>query len=140
MVFLGGKPNKVSCGIGINNELMSMIGGSNIAKEINQRSTVVSLEQMVAWNPEIIFIWGNASYSAQDILANPQWRHIRAVRQGRVYKLPEWSVWSPMLALAALWMAKKTYPEDYRDIDLSKTADSFYRRVFSIPFPKESLP
>jgi len=134
MLFLGGQPNLVSCALGINNDLLTMIGGINPAGDIRERSTLLSLEQIVVWNPEIIFIWANAGYSAKDILENPQWRNIRAVREGRVYKTPNWTSWSPRLTMLALWMAKQAYPEDFKDIELAAMADRLYRRVFHIPY------
>jgi len=133
MVYLGGKSNSVSGSIGINNDLLELIGGVNVAGPINDRSAMVSLEQIVVWNPDVIFIWGNAGYSAQDIIDNPQWRFIKAVREKRVYKLPKWTTWSPRLALVALWMAKKAYPEDFEDISFFNIADSFYKKLFNIP-------
>lgn len=140
MIYLGGQSNLVSCALGINNELLSLVGGVNPAGSIEQRNTLVSLEQIVAWNPEVIFIWGNAGYTAEDILTNPQWRHIRAIRDKRVYKLPDWTTWSPRLALAALWMAKNAYPEDFRDIELASVADGLCRKIFHIPCPIKLTP
>lgn len=141
MLYLGGKSNSVSGTLGINHDLMTMIGGVNLAGTIKQRNTLVSLEQIVAWNPEVIFIWGNAGYAARDIIDNPQWRNIRAVREGRVFKAPEWSTWSPRLAMLALWMAKQAYPEDYKDIEMAGVADRFCQKVFHTPFqPKAATP
>lgn len=134
MLFLGGESNSVSCALGINNQLMTMIGGINPAGAIQQRNTLVSLEQIVVWNPDVLFIWANAGYSAKDILGNSQWQHISAVREGRVYKTPNWTSWSPRIAMLALWMAKQTYPEEFRDIDLTKVAEHLYRKVFNLPF------
>lgn len=136
VLWLGGKPTSVACGIGIINDVFKMIGGINTASHIPQRNADVSIEQIIAWNPDVIFIWGNANYSADDILNNPQWRHVKAVREGRVYKAPKWSTWSPRLAPIALWMAMKTYPEYYRDVDMDKVIEGFYRKVFGIPYSK----
>jgi iron complex transport system substrate-binding protein len=94
------------------------------------------MERIISWNPDVIFIWGNASYTARSILQSSQWRFIKAVREGRVYKAPEWSTWSPRLAPIALWMAMKTYPEYFRDINLNKVTDDFYWKVFGISFSK----
>ncbi len=84
----------------------------------------------------MIFIWGNAGYTAQSIIGGPQWRFIQAAKDGSVYKAPKWSSWSPRLAPVALWMAKKTYPEYFRDVDLDKLTDAFYGKVFGIPYEK----
>ena len=93
------------------------MGGMNPAATIPQTSLDVSMEQIVAWNPDVIFIWGYAGYTAESILGNPQWRSVTAVKQGKVYKAPLWSTWSPRVAPIVLWMAMKTYPESFSDVD-----------------------
>lgn len=140
MLYLGGKTNLVSGALGISNDIMTMIGGINLAGSIQQRNTLISLEQIVAWNPSVIYIWGNAGYTAKDIIDNPQWQNISAVREGQVFKTPEWTTWSPRSAMVALWMAKQAYPEDYTNIEMALVADHFYHKVFHIPFqPKVTL-
>lgn len=140
MLYLTGQPNNVSCALGVNNDLLNLIGGVNPAGGIQERSTLVSLEQIVIWNPEVIFIWGNAGYTAEDLIDNMQWRHIRAIREKRVYKLPDWTTWGPRLPLIALYMAKKASPEKFSDIDFSEVADRLYQKVFHIPYQSEDAP
>jgi len=135
-IWINGKPTTVSGGIGVNSDIFSLINGINPAASVRERSADVSIERIIAWNPEIIFIWGSARYSPEDLFADPQWRHIDAVKNNRVYKAPRWSTWSPRLAIIALWMAMKTYPDSFRDVDLQKTADEFYRQVYGIPYNK----
>jgi iron complex transport system substrate-binding protein len=40
------------------------------------------------------------------------------------------------LAPITLWMAATAYPERFKDIDLNKTIDKFYRDVYGIPYSK----
>lgn len=134
VLWVGSRPNSVACGIGVMNDIITLTGGLNPASSMRQRNADVSLEKIIAWNPDVIFIWGNAKYTARDILNNPQWRYINAVKKRRVYKAPEWSTWSPRIAPVALWMAMKTYPHEFRDINFDAAADAFYRRVFGIPY------
>ena len=136
VLWLYGKQTQVSGNRDLFSNVINLIGGINAAGTINERFADVSVEQIIAWNPDVIFIWGNAGYTAQSILQSPQWRFIRAVKEGRVYKAPEWSTWSPRLAPIALWMAMKTYPEYFRDINLYKVTDEFYRKVFGISYSK----
>ncbi|MDI6890146.1 MAG: ABC transporter substrate-binding protein [Thermodesulfovibrionales bacterium] len=136
VLWLGGKPTSVACGIGVTNDVFKLIGGINPASVIRQRNADIPMERIIAWNPDVIFIWGNASYRARDILNSSQWSSVKAVKKGRVYKAPEWSTWSPRLAPIALWMAIKTYPEYFGDVNLNKATDEFYRSVFSIPYTK----
>lgn len=134
VIWLGGRQTAVSGGIGINNDLIGLMNAVNPAAAYRQRSIEISMERITAWSPEAIFIWGNAKYGPDDLLGSARWRHIAAIRRGRLYKAPTWSTWSPRLAVTALWMAMKTYPERFRDVDFERTADDFYRAVYGIPY------
>ncbi|MFB3925825.1 MAG: ABC transporter substrate-binding protein [Syntrophales bacterium] len=134
VVWLGGKQTTVSGGVGINNDLIALMNAINPAAAQQERSADVSMERIVAWNPEIVFIWGSAKYGSEDLLGSPQWRHIDAIRNRRVYKAPRWGTWSPRLAVVALWMAMRTYPEQFRDVNFEKAADDFIRAVYGISY------
>lgn len=135
-LYLTGKQTNVNGRIGVTNDLLALMNIENAGREINQRSSEVSLERIISWNPDIIFIWGNARYSAKDLVGNPQWRHIRAIRRQHVYKAPKWGTWSPRLAPMALWMAATAYPEKFRDINVPEVVDQFYRDLYGIPYAK----
>lgn len=138
VLWLYGKPTVVACGTSVPNDLIGMIGGINPAASILQTNSDISMEQIIAWNPDVIFIWGNAGYSAHSILESPQWKRIRAVAEGRVHKAPLWSNWSPGVASVVLWMAMKTYPNSFQDINFEQVCDGFYREVYGLPYEKVS--
>jgi iron complex transport system substrate-binding protein len=135
-LYLTGKQTRVNGRIGITHDLFAMMGVENAAAEIGERSADVSLERIMGWNPDLVYIWGSARYSAADLVKNPQWRHIGAVRTGRLFKSPKWGTWSPRLAPTALLMASQAYPERFKDVDVTKTMDRFYRDVYGIPYAK----
>ncbi|MGD0229357.1 MAG: ABC transporter substrate-binding protein [Syntrophorhabdales bacterium] len=132
VLHIGTKPTSVSGAVGITNEMITLIGAHNPASVLRQRNIDVPIEKIIAWNPDVIVIWGNARYGASDLTGDPQWRLIPAVRKGQVYKAPEWSTWSPRLAPVTLWMAAVTYPERFRDVDMDKVVDGFDRKVFGV--------
>ena len=132
VLYIGTKPTSVSGGIGITNEMITLIGAHNPASTLRQRNIEVPLERIIAWNPDVIVIWGNARYGPSDLTNDPQWRLLPAVKNGKVYKAPEWSTWSPRLAPFALWMAAMTYPEYFKDVDMDKVVDEFHRKVFGV--------
>ncbi|MCX7822862.1 MAG: ABC transporter substrate-binding protein [Syntrophobacterales bacterium] len=134
VVHLLSKPTTVSGAIGITNDLIEVIGAVNIGGEMRERNADVSVERIVKWNPDVIFIWGNAGYGPERILNNSQWQSIRAVQNGYVYKLPKWSTWSPRIAIVALWMAMKVYPERFYDVYFQEVAESFYTKIFGISY------
>ncbi|BAU23008.1 ABC transporter substrate-binding protein [Caldimicrobium thiodismutans] len=134
VLHLGGKPTTVSGRIGITNDVIKLIGGINVGAEIPSRNADVSVERIINWNPDIIFIWGSAGYDETWIYNNSQWKFIKAVRERKVYKLPHWSTWSPRLAPIVLYMAIKTYPEVFGDVNFEKMVDEFYQKVFGLSF------
>jgi iron complex transport system substrate-binding protein len=136
VLYLTGKQTRVNGRIGITHDLFTMMGVDNVAGNIGERSSDVSLEKIIGWNPDLVYIWGSARYGAPDLINNPQWRHIKAIKERQVYKSPKWGTWSPRLAPIALLMASQAYPERFRDIDLIKTIDKFYREVYGIPYAK----
>lgn len=134
VLWLSGRPTAVAGGIGVASDLMRLMGGINPASSLLQTSVDVSMEQIVAWSPDVIFIWGYAGYTAKSILESAQWSCIKAVTEGQVYKAPRWSNWSPGIAPVVLWMATKTYPDFFRNIDLESVFDDFYQEVYGIPY------
>lgn len=133
-IFLTGKQTRVNGRIGVTHDLFRLMGLENGAAGIDERSREVPLELIISWNPDLIFIWGSARYRVADLTGNSQWRHIRAVKSGMVFKEPKWGTWSPRLAPIALWMAAKAYPERFRDVNIDETIDRFYRQVYGIPY------
>ncbi len=129
-------PTRVSGGIGITNEIIKITGAINAAERINNNYIDISMEKIFQWNPDVIFIWGNAGYNESWLYNNSQWNQIRAVKNREVYKLPKWSTWSPRVAPIALYMAMKIYPEVFKDINFEEIVDNFYKKVFGISYYK----
>lgn len=136
VIHLGGAPTRVSGSLGVTNDIIKIAGGINPAGTIMQRHIDVSVEKIVQWNPDVIFIWGSAGYDESWLYSNSQWRFIKAVQHRQIYKLPKWSTWSPRLAPIALYMAMKIYPELFKDIKFDNIADDFYKKVFGISYYK----
>ena len=38
------------------------------------------------------------------------------------------------MALGELWMAKKLYPERFKDIDMNKAVQEFYTTFYGVPY------
>lgn len=134
VLWLSSKPTTVAGGTGMYDDLVKAIGAVNPASSFRQRYIEVSMEKILAWNPDVIFIWGNAKYDVADILGNPQWRHLKAVRTGQVFKAPLWSTLSPRAAAAALVMAAQVYPDRFNKAAVEKELDSFYLKVFRVSY------
>ena len=115
---------------------MKYAGGLNVslgtALEKDGDKYYTNLEQIILWNPEIIFCneWGVSDY----ILKHPQWQLIEAVKKEKVYQMPigisRWghktSIETP---LAMLWVAKILYPEKFK-ADVREIARAYYHTLF----------
>jgi iron complex transport system substrate-binding protein len=113
---------------------MEASGGTNVAGEIKGFAKV-TMEQVLAWNPDMIVVQARYAPLAKDILADPAWAPITAVKNGAVVVAPEYvKPWGhPLpesLALGELWMAKQLYPERFKDLDLNGLVADFYRSFY----------
>jgi len=92
----------------------------------------ISMEQVLAWDPDIIVIdMGTPDELAKD----PRWAAIKAVKNKKVFIQPAGVfIWDRPTAEAAvlhpLWLAMTAYPERFKDISFEKEARKFYREIF----------
>lgn len=115
--------------------MMAHAGALNVAAATVKGYKQVSMEQIIAWNPQVIFVQDRYPRVIDEINQQPAWQAVDAVKNHRVYLMPEYAkAWGyPMpeaLALGELWMAKKLYPEKFSDVDMQKKADSWYQRFY----------
>jgi iron complex transport system substrate-binding protein len=124
---------------------MKEAGGRNIAAEngISAPPTfsTVSIEDVVRWNPDFIVCRDTAT--KQQILQDPRWRGIAAVRDNRVLINPKgvfvWSVRSGESALQPLWAAKTFHSDLFADLDMRKEVRNFYQTFYSYKLSDQQL-
>lgn len=115
--------------------MMAHAGAINVAASTVKGYKQVSMEQILAWNPQVIFVQDRYPKVIDEINQQPAWQAVDAVKNHRVYLMPEYAkAWGyPMpeaMALGELWMAKKLYPARFADIDMQQQADSWYQRFY----------
>lgn len=119
--------------------VLNMAGADIVAKvEVNGGGGMspVSMEQVLSWNPEVIISWGEARGGAYNtIKTSPEWSTIQAVKDGRVYSMPNqpfsWIDRPPSVNryLGVQWMANLLYPDVY-DIDIRQATKDFYKMFY----------
>ncbi len=134
VIWLHSDPTAIAGGKGIINDTLIKVGAINPATSLFPKESIAktSIETIVKLNPDVIFIWGAAYFKPEDILKNPQWQTIKAVKEGKVYKMPMLTTFSPRHVIEMLYMAKKIYPEYFKDIYFEEMADNFCRKVFRV--------
>ncbi|MBG2876531.1 ABC transporter substrate-binding protein [Proteus alimentorum] len=115
--------------------MMEHAGAFNVAASTVKGYKQVSLEQVIAWDPEVIFIQDRYPQVVDEIKQDARWQVISAVKNNRIYLMPEYAkAWGyPMpeaMAIGELWMAKKLYPEKFSDIDMQKAANDWYQKFY----------
>ena len=117
------------------------IGAVNVAQELTTDNSVsVNMEQIYAWNTELIFITNFTTAQPADLYENTvgvyDWSGIDAVQNRQVYKMPlgMYRSYTPGAdtPLTLLWMAKTAYPEQFADIDILAETKAYYSEVFGV--------
>lgn len=115
--------------------LIQLAGGSNAASELEgDYWTEVSYESLLAMAPDVFILPAGASYTAQDVLQDPQLASLPAVQNGAVYQMPqgieEWDSPIPSGILGALWMTSVLHPDVYSFDDFTADAQRFYQDFY----------
>jgi iron complex transport system substrate-binding protein len=111
-------------------------GGRNAADGLSGNMKVVSIEQVLAWNPDVIILAANAGA----LEASPYrslWDSLDAVRRHKVYRNPSgvfpWDRYGPEVPLQVRWAASVLYPDRKPSQPLIDATRSFYATFFSYP-------
>jgi iron complex transport system substrate-binding protein len=113
----------------INAESLDRLGVRNVAEGGGRGLTTVSLEQVLAWNPEVILTLEPAFHAA--VARDPSWRGVRAVREGRVHLVPllpfPWVDFPPSVnrVIGLRWLGHVLYPDAFPG-GIRDEARSFY--------------
>lgn len=123
-------------------------GGINVAKEAEGNGAqVVNMEQILKWNPEVIFITNFSGAQPEDLYENrfggEDWSTIEAVKNKKVFKMPlgSYRTFTPGVdtPMTLLWTAKALYPEQFKDIDMGKEFKDYYKNLFNVDLTDEDV-
>lgn len=126
-------------------ELIRLAGGVNVhrckARDLFGMEKV-TLEQVLIYNPAVILAMDKGFY--QRVSSDPRWRRVRAVRDKRVYLIPDqpvnWFDRPPtfMRFIGIKWIMKCLYPKEY-PIDIVREAREFYRLFLGVDVPEGEM-
>lgn len=93
----------------------------------------VGIEQVLAWNPDVILLTAFEAKKPADLIADPRWAHTSAAQHRRVYKLPfgvtRWGGYGPESPLFLAWLTTLLHPDRF-NIPLRDEMRSAYRTLF----------
>jgi iron complex transport system substrate-binding protein len=136
-VYYARGPRGLETGLGgsINVETIEFLGARNVAAERRGGLAVVSIEQVLVWNPDVI-VTIDRDFAAS-VRGDPLWSSVAAVRDGRVHLSPKlpfgWVDFPPSVnrLIGLWWLAKILYPEQFLE-NLRPLTQDFYRRFYHV--------
>jgi len=120
---------------------VEMAGGTPVWTEASQSGgwTVVNLEQIAAWDPDIIFVIafrGDPSAVVEELKADPTWQALQAVQNERLYAFPldlyGWDLPDPRWILGLTWAATKIHPDRFADVDMMQEMYDFFNQMYGM--------
>jgi iron complex transport system substrate-binding protein len=126
-----------------NYEAFQLAGGKNVAREgdvIPKGVYEVTKEQIVAWDPEFIFLHSpfkeafEGWRSVDDVKEDEVIKGTKAVAKGNVYALKgELGGWDIATEVTEVfYIAKILYPEEFQNLDVEKEGDEILKRFYGI--------
>ena len=121
-------------------------GAINVASELSGVADI-NMEQVYAWDPDIIYITNFSRHMPEDLYENAipghDWSTVRAVRERKVYKFPlgmyRWYPPASDTPLVLKWLAKKNQPELFADVDMDAEVRAYYKRFYNLDLTDEDL-
>jgi iron complex transport system substrate-binding protein len=136
-VYYARGPRGLETGLGgsINVETIEFLGARNVAAERSGGLALVSVEQVLLWNPDVI-ITIDADFAAR-VRQDPLWASVTAVRAGQVHLSPKlpfgWVDFPPSVnrLIGLWWLAKILYPAQFPE-DIRALTRDFYARFYHV--------
>jgi len=134
-VYYGRGPAGLQTGLAgsINVEVLDYLGARNVAGDAKGGLAQVSMEQILGWNPEVVFTSDPNFYAS--VWQDARWQSIAAVRAKRVHLSPHlpfgWFDFPPGAnrLLGMYWAGKLLYPSAFPE-DLRPRVTEFHRLFY----------
>lgn len=102
----------------------------------------VDMEQILAWNPDVILFAPGSIYS--NVGTDENWQYVSAIRNGRYFEVPQgpfnWMGFPPSVQrwLGMLWMGKLLYPEK-AEYDLYEEVSDYFALFYHCALTREQF-
>ena len=99
-------------------------------------STMVDKEQIIAWDPDIIFVDMGSYTAGTTTLDDPEWQVLQAFENGELYGILPYNYhhinYGTVLA-NSYYVGSVLYPDEFADIDVETKADEIYQMLVGAP-------
>nr|CBH38024.1 putative ABC transporter, solute binding protein [uncultured archaeon] len=122
---------------------VEVAGGINVAEEgtpgpYGPMMWVVSKEQIIAWNPDIILLHCpgcvGSSFTIDDVLSDPDLQSVSAVQNEQVYFTKGFFAgWDPATGvIECFYMGKLFHPDEFADLGVEKEGNEILKEVYGV--------
>ncbi|ERJ92137.1 ABC transporter substrate-binding protein [Treponema lecithinolyticum] len=125
---------------------LTSTGAVNVAQDLSGVAPV-NMEQIIQWDPDIIYITNFSPRMPEDLIENKvaghDWSQIKAVKNKKVYKFPlgmyRWFPPASEVPLVLQWLAKHNQPEIFKDLDMNAETKKFYQKFYQLNIDDEDI-
>ena len=115
--------------------LITNVGAINVAADLPDTYWAdISYEQLLEWQPDLIVLVPEASYTVEDVLTDEAIQSLNAVQEERVYQMPKqfeaWDSPVPSGVLGQLYLASILYPDLYSETDFANDVTAYYQEFY----------
>lgn len=141
-----------------NKEMFSVRGGNyygddwlkktglrNLAGEMQGDNIPVTMEQIYAWNPDVVYDFGgsDADFYLSGGIEGQDWSMTKAFQEKAVYDMPKgmfnWGAPNADSPLTLIWMTMKNYPDTIEKDFFHQYMKDFYKRRYQIELSDEQI-
>jgi iron complex transport system substrate-binding protein len=127
-----------------NEPLIRAAGGRLVTDKVKGSTGItVSAEQLLQWNPDIIVVGYGWGLKPEDILKDPKWQELSAVRTKSVFLEPPPHAAClkkhPSACLGTLWLAQKIAPDLFNDVNIRQEAEIFIKEFYRVSWKADFI-
>jgi iron complex transport system substrate-binding protein len=118
--------------------LVTLAGGTPVWNDVPTDGwTVITFEQIAAWNPQIILLVdykGNAVDIVTNLKTDEKWALLDAVKNNKIFAFPldfqSWDQPDTRWTLGLTWVATKVHPDLFTNVNMTDEINSFYKNFY----------
>lgn len=122
--------------------IIEYAGGVNVASECSGGWCVVSMEHLLSWNPDFIFVGLYGTARVEDFTGDSRLAGVTAVKNGQVfssrYYIGSWDIPTPESLLGIMWLANMLYPDEV-SFDMASEMTEFYSTCYGYTSSAEEI-
>lgn len=145
-LLMGGKPGRVAGSDMLQSWMIEQAGGICVSETGEDHNWVnAGAETVFMWDPDVLFLTASTAleYDSRELMEDPVWSGMKAIRSGRVYQMPArldgWDMPGISCVLGTMYMLHCMYPERLDAETLMSQVDEYYTMMFGRSFSADEI-